>query len=137
MGLAALALSLGFGSSAVDAATGLSPGANAIQEHAQLASGRELYLRYCATCHGNSGNSDGLSAKNMKAKPTRLNGKGKLKMGTTQESIFQAITVGIPNSAMTSFDHLPVEERKAMASFVASMIEAGRPKTKAKTKASP
>jgi mono/diheme cytochrome c family protein len=37
-------------------------------------SGKDMYLQYCATCHGKAGKGDGPAAKALKMQPTDLTG---------------------------------------------------------------
>ena len=111
------------------------PPSQAIPEHAAIMGGRDSYLRYCATCHGEYGEADGPSAKNMKVKPRKLDGSQKFKMGKTKEAIFQAISIGFLNSGMAPYDYLPKEEREQMAAFVERMANPPKkPGTKATAK---
>ncbi len=40
--------------------------------HTSAASGEEMYLSYCAACHGTSGKGDGPAASELKTPPTNL-----------------------------------------------------------------
>jgi len=46
--------------------------ARASTEGGDVKAGRELYVRYCATCHGESGRGDGASAASFASKPADL-----------------------------------------------------------------
>ena len=41
-------------------------------QHTSAASGEEMYLSYCAACHGTSGKGDGPAASEFKTPPTNL-----------------------------------------------------------------
>ena len=57
--------------------------------------GRELYVRYCATCHGDTGRGDGASAASFATKPADLT-DGRLMNGLPDEFLFNVIMHGGP-----------------------------------------
>src|SRR5262249_1570108 len=42
------------------------------QAQADVAQGKQLYMKYCATCHGPSATGDGVAASTFKNKPVNL-----------------------------------------------------------------
>lgn len=48
------------------------PPANTTMQRARLMTGRELYLAYCASCHGLEGRGDGPAAEALRMRPTDL-----------------------------------------------------------------
>jgi mono/diheme cytochrome c family protein len=59
--LAGAGLALALGSSAAQA-----------ESQGDIEQGKQLYMKYCATCHGPSATGDGVAAATFKTKPTDL-----------------------------------------------------------------
>jgi len=57
--------------------------------------GRELYVRHCATCHGDTGRGDGASTASFATKPADLT-DGRLMNGLPDEFLFNVIMHGGP-----------------------------------------
>lgn len=66
----------------------------------RVASGREIYLNNCATCHGATGKGDGPSAPNLNPKPINFTVHVPLH---TDGELYWWVTNGIPGSAMPSW----------------------------------
>jgi mono/diheme cytochrome c family protein len=62
--------------------------------------GRELYVRYCATCHGDGGRGDGASAAAFATKPADLT-DGRLMNGLPDEFLFNVIMHGGPAEGLS------------------------------------
>jgi cytochrome c oxidase cbb3-type subunit 2 len=91
---------------------------------ADARSGRDLYLRECAGCHGQRGDGGGPAADFVEPKPRNLT-KGPFKLRTTPSGqppatadVLRVIERGIPGTAMPSFRFLPVEDREKIAAYV-------------------
>jgi len=67
----------------------------------RLADGRRLYERDCASCHGESGAGDGDGAVGMDPPPTPF--RGAYMEHLTPRRVFNALTFGVPETAMPSF----------------------------------
>ncbi len=63
-----------------------------------IAQGRELYNKHCASCHGEDGQAKTPIAEMMKVKPTNLTDKAM--KGITEGEIYWVITNGIKKSGM-------------------------------------
>jgi mono/diheme cytochrome c family protein len=66
-----------------------------------VAAGRELFARHCASCHGEDGKAQTEDARAMKLKPTDLTGKAM--QGITDGEIYWVITNGIKRAKMPAF----------------------------------
>ncbi len=85
-----------------------------------LAQGKKLFDQNCVTCHGPKGDGKGQLGASLKPAPSDFTrpfnqwafGKGDLK------KVFDVITMGIPNSSMVKWDHLPEQERWALVYYV-------------------
>lgn len=77
-----------------------------------LSQGRRLFGRYCSACHGDNGDGRGPLAAGIEGvKPVDFSDQG-LMAGETPEEFFQAITIGVPGTAMPSWDTvLTAQER--------------------------
>lgn len=88
-----------------------------------LARGRELFVRQCAICHGETGDGAGRFAYLMDPRPRNLK-LGKFKLATTENQIpsdddlLRTISRGMPGSAMPPWGHLPVADLQALVAFV-------------------
>jgi len=72
------------------------------------ASGQEMYLEYCAVCHGKNGNGDGPAAPALKVPPADLTTLAKRNGGKFPYDDFDAVVrFGEPNAAHGSKD-MPV-----------------------------
>src|SRR5688572_11621314 len=99
----------------------LGSGALAALAHAQepLERGRTLFLKNCATCHGETGDGKGITPLD---RPARSFMDGGFSFGNTPEALFRTISVGIPGTPMPGFDSsLSEEERKVLASYVVTL----------------
>ena len=77
---------------------------------------RELFLKNCAQCHGESG--DGHGTTKLDRDPRNFQAGG-FSYGNTPEAIARTITYGIPGSPMPSFEKaLKDEQRKLLAEYV-------------------
>jgi mono/diheme cytochrome c family protein len=100
-----------------------SPAVPAVPEDAAIAAlhdpGREVFLKTCATCHGETGDGVGVTKLD---RPARSFKDGGFSFGDTPEALFRTITSGIAGSPMPAFgEALSEEERRAVADYVRSL----------------
>jgi len=69
--------------------------ARASADSGDVKAGREVYVRYCATCHGDAGRGDGASAASFATKPADLT-DGRLMNGLPDEFLYNVIMHGGP-----------------------------------------
>lgn len=74
--------------------------ARASTEGGDVKAGRELYVRYCATCHGESGRGDGASAASFASKPADLT-DGHLMNALPNEFLHNIIMHGGPAEGLS------------------------------------
>jgi mono/diheme cytochrome c family protein len=80
---------------------------------------KELFVKNCATCHGETG--DGKGATQLD-RPARSFMDGGFSFGNTPEALFRTISTGIPGTPMPGFDSsLSEEERRLVASHVVTL----------------
>jgi mono/diheme cytochrome c family protein len=91
-----------------------------VQAQAQdSARARELFLKNCASCHGETGDGKGTAQLD---RPARSFKDGGFSFGNTPEQLFKTISTGIPGSPMAGFDaSLSEEERKVLARYVVTL----------------
>lgn len=99
------------------------PAAFKAEESTQLARGRELFVRQCMVCHGETGDGAGSFAYLMNPRPRNFK-TGKFKLTTTEnlipsdEDLMRTITRGMPGSAMPPWGHLPQADLRALVAYV-------------------
>jgi mono/diheme cytochrome c family protein len=81
--------------------------------------GRTLYASHCATCHGAEGRGDGASAATMLPRATDLTAHHYSAM-----ALSTALWNGIPGTAMPAYRALPVDDLRALATFVRELSPA-------------
>ncbi|MGH7344674.1 MAG: cytochrome c3 family protein [Candidatus Rokuibacteriota bacterium] len=74
--------------------------ARASADRDEVKAGRELYVRYCATCHGDAGRGDGASAASFATKPSDLT-DGRLMNGLPDEFLSNVILNGGPAEGLS------------------------------------
>lgn len=97
----------------------------------QLTTGRDLYLKHCQQCHGQSGDGNGVSAKYLYPRPRDYR-KGVFKFTSTpygakprREDLIRTLDTGIPGSSMPTFKLLPKRERELLVDYVLMLTHRG------------
>jgi len=88
---------------------------------ALLAQGREVFDRECATCHGPEGKGDGPGGKALNPRPRNFTSKDGWKGNYRLDGIYKTLDLGIPGTAMGSFNYLGRKDRMALAHLVQSL----------------
>lgn len=90
----------------------------------QIATARDLYLKHCQQCHGQSGDGNGVSAKFLYPRPRDYR-NGIFKFTSTpygakprREDLIRTLDTGIPGSSMPTFRLLPKRERELLVDYV-------------------
>lgn len=88
-----------------------------------LVRGKGLYLRHCASCHGEIGDGRGGAAQFTYPKPRDFTfGQFKIRSTAsgmpTDEDLLGVITRGTPGSSMPGFDHLAERDRRDLVAYV-------------------
>ena len=109
--------------STAESGRGSSQGATGGLAQPVVGRGEELFTKFCALCHGDSGDGGGKFAYLMNPRPRNFQ-DGKFKLATTQnqiptdEDLFRTISNGMPGSAMPPWGHLPKTDIDALVTFV-------------------
>jgi len=91
----------------------------------ELARGAALYSENCAACHGMDGNAATPQARLFDPPPIAFTDRDR----AAQRSLFayyQVIGQGLEGTAMTSFAHLPAQDRWALAFYIAGFSHPDR-----------
>lgn len=87
-----------------------------------VAAGRELYLRNCASCHGWEGAGDGSIASNSRIHPRNLKRPWEYRQGSDSESVYRSIRQGVRGTVMTPWEGRMNElEMRQVAAYVCSL----------------
>ena len=90
-----------------------------VAERNDLDQGREVFLANCAGCHGQ--NATGQSIAGRTLRPVAFNLAGFL---LSDDLIWRVLQVGVPGSAMPSWNHLPSDQFRAVADYVVFLGQA-------------
>ncbi|MEO6810340.1 MAG: ethylbenzene dehydrogenase-related protein [Isosphaeraceae bacterium] len=95
-------------------------------DDASIARGREIYVKSCATCHGDTGKGDGVQAQrdefDFPITPRDFT-RGIFKGGRSTEQIYARITLGIPGTPMPSSPALKTAEIGDLINYVQSLSD--------------
>lgn len=86
--------------------------------------GKAIYDRHCAACHGANGDGNGPASVWLHPKPRDFSaGQFKIKSTPgqslpTDEDLFGSVTRGLPGSSMPSFSYLTEQERREVVLYV-------------------
>lgn len=93
--------------------------AKTVETSADVPDAKALFLANCATCHGETGDGQGVTQLD---RPARSFKDGGFSFGNTPEALFRTITTGIPGTPMPGFaGALTDEERRAVAAYVRTL----------------
>lgn len=85
-----------------------------------LEAAEALYQARCANCHGVKGKGDGPAAKGLDPEPTNFHDQSRQEQRSIY-SLFSTITLGVPGTAMPSFQQpLSEQQRWALAFYVST-----------------
>ncbi len=86
-----------------------------------MAAGRTLYARDCASCHGNAGLGDGPGAKGLETPPPAI-GSASTMASVTPALMYRLVSVGVRGTAMPSWaTALTPDERWNIVAYVTSL----------------
>jgi mono/diheme cytochrome c family protein len=91
---------------------------------AQRESGKNLYMKYCAQCHGDKGDGEGYATPHVRPRPRDFT-KGKFKVRTTptgalptHQDLFNIIRRGMPYTSMPAWPNLSDQQVADLAYFI-------------------
>jgi len=91
-----------------------------LQDPAAIESGRLLFRRYCALCHGLSADGKGVRREGLSADPRNFHDPV-WQEKTSPSEIFHTITDGLSQSSMPSFRALTEDERWNLVAYIESL----------------
>ena len=86
-------------------------------ERPSLARAEKLYVENCAVCHGAKGDADTERARALDPSPASFRDRERLN-ALAPFRVYNALTFGVPGTAMASFDALPPSDRWSLAFYV-------------------
>lgn len=94
-----------------------------------LSLGAVLYQEHCASCHGVSGDADGVLAEGLDPEPIAFTDLERANQRSAL-SLYQTISQGVEGTSMAAYDQLSKSERWALAYYVGTLayldkVEAG------------
>lgn len=95
-----------------------------------VARGRDLYVKQCATCHGNSGKGDGVQEQHDESgMPTRPRDftRGVFKGGREREQLYARILLGVPGTPMPASANFKPAEVGDLINYIQSLSDASTP----------
>lgn len=101
------------------------------EKPAGQASGQDLYVRLCASCHGEKGDGQGPAARFLNPRPRDF-GEAQFRLVTTSNNIptdadlTRVLRQGMPGSAMFPFGHLSDQEITSLVKEVRRLIRTGQ-----------
>lgn len=81
---------------------------------------QKLFQENCSSCHGPSGQGDGVLAKGLSPEPTDFTDRERA-MNRSLLGLFDAISNGLDDTAMPAFTQLKDQERWSLAFYVGSL----------------
>ena len=88
-----------------------------------VARGRDLYQANCSSCHGNSGEGDGLAGVVMTPPPRNFHQVDGWTNGRRVSDIYRTLDEGIVKNGMASFSYISPADRFALAHFVRAFMK--------------
>jgi len=88
-----------------------------------IATGKTKYETTCASCHGNSGNGDGVAAAALNPKPRNFHQTDGWTNGRTFYDIYKTVNNGVPGTGMTAYEFLSPEDRVAIIQYIRTMVD--------------
>jgi len=97
-----------------------------------VAAAAPMYASSCAGCHGATGHADGPAAANLDPPPIDFT-DGARAAHRSPFALYEAISLGIPGTGMTSFATLSEAERWALAFYVGNLAHGPEARTRGQT----
>jgi len=85
-----------------------------------LAQGKQLFSAHCVSCHGATGNGQGVAAQSLASKPMNFLDPARM-ASMSPLSVFTSVKLGVQNTAMPGFSSLAEDELWALSFYVLSL----------------
>lgn len=86
-----------------------------------VAHGKGIFQQQCTTCHGATGEGNGVAAASLNPPPRNFHKDTGWKQGRMPSQVFESISKGVPGSAMSAFSTISAEDRWALVHYVLSL----------------
>ncbi len=83
-----------------------------------VAGGKIIFNTLCASCHGEDGAGNGVASAGLNPPPRNFTSMDGWKNGPDLDKMFETINLGIPGTAMASFQQLTNTEKFAVAHYI-------------------
>ncbi len=90
-----------------------------------LLRGAQLYSENCASCHGTTGAGDGPMANTMQPPPIDFTDRKRYAQRNLY-GLYNTITQGVPDTAMTPFHEMSADDRWSLAFYVGQLAISGK-----------
>lgn len=88
--------------------------------------GKQVYSLNCSACHGPEGRGDGPSASGLQPPPRDFVAPAAdWTRGPDEWQMWETLEIGIPGTGMSSFTHLPWQDRLAVIHYLESLFPQG------------
>ncbi len=94
-----------------------------------LAKGKELYTTTCASCHGETGQGDGVAGASMNPKPRDFTSAEGWTNGRKFEDMYKTLEEGIVENGMVSYSYMPPKDRIAIIHYIRKNFSSDYPET--------
>jgi len=95
-------------------------------ERPSLPRAEALYAQSCAACHGMRGDADTERARSLNPQPASFRDQARLSQ-LSPYRVYNALTFGVPGTAMAAFEAFTPAERWSLAFYVFRLGHAGQP----------
>ncbi len=95
---------------------------------ANIAKGADSFAKNCVSCHGEKGEGNGVAGAALKPAPRNFTQGEGWKNGRKLSEIYKTLEEGIAGGGMASYNHLPADERIALAHYVRMFKKDDSPK---------
>ena len=85
-----------------------------------LAKGKDSYTNNCASCHGDSGEGNGIAGASLNPKPRNFKSADGWTNGSDFKNLYKTLQEGIIKNGMAAYEYLPVDERFAIIHYLRS-----------------
>jgi len=85
-----------------------------------LTKGATLYAQLCSSCHGVTGDGDGVAAKSLDPEPIAFSDHERAQSRSVM-ALYQVISQGVSGTSMVSFAALPDDDRWSLAFYIGGL----------------
>jgi len=83
-----------------------------------ISKGKELYTNTCASCHGNTGDGNGVAGAGLIPKPRNFKSAKAWTNSYDVKGMFKTLQEGILKNGMAAYEYIPVADRFAIIHYI-------------------